>query len=127
ATRAMAKLTGQAGSYLLVGHSQGGHAVLAAQALAASYGHAGDLRAVVAFAPVWFPMTTFASIPLAGAPTSAVPDFYVFALYYFYGHGELWDGPGHGTDMIRADKRAQVRTMMTTSCDPDVTTLGQFA
>ena len=60
-TRAMSKLLkarATSGQVVLVGHSQGGHAVLSAQALVSSYGLTGQLAGVVAFAPMWIPSQT---------------------------------------------------------------------
>src|SRR5262249_46763792 len=74
------------------------------------------LKGVVAFAPVWFPLSTFAAIPILNLPIVVAPDFYVYALFYEYSHAELWDGAGHGTDMIHAGKQDTVRSMLTTMC-----------
>ncbi|HKA90045.1 MAG TPA: lipase family protein, partial [Haliangiales bacterium] len=98
---------------VIVGHSQGGHAVLGAQAVAKDYGVA--LKGVVAFAPVWFPIRTFAAVPFLYGP-SAYPDAYAFAFLYFYGHGELLDGVGHGGDIFRADKRAAISATVAGEC-----------
>ena len=55
----------------LIGFSQGGGAVLSAQALAGSYGCDGTPRAVVAFAPQWpTRLNSFAFVDLLRAPDS---------------------------------------------------------
>ena len=58
--------------------------------------------------------------PAAGVDTSNAPYIFEYQLDYFYGHGELLDGPGHGVDLIQAAKQAQVETMVTTKCLDDV-------
>ena len=107
------------GQTVLVGHSQGGHAVLSALALHASYGSGGTLAAVVAYAPSWFPMTSFGAL-------LALPDEYPLAtqydtvaasLWYHYSHAELLDGPDSGPALFAASKRDAIRAFFETSCD----------
>lgn len=121
ATRAMKRLLPPANAptqVALVGHSQGGHAVLSTQALAAKYGLEGKLVGVVGFAPLWIaPRSWAAATSLAiGLTTKDSPGPLSFSLLYFYGHGELYDGPGGGLKMFQAPKQAQVKTMLTTLC-----------
>ena len=114
ATRAMHKLLGPdrtSQQVVLVGHSQGGHAVLSAQALARSYGLAGELVSVLAFAPVWFPARAMGAIiaPAAGFTTSANAGVIGLAVGYFYSHAELYDGPGSGRALFQAKAREAVQ------------------
>ena len=107
ATRALHELLDQAPEQaVLVGHSQGGHAVLSAQAYAKHYGSAGELAGVVAFAPFWAPARAFGVIiwPDSGYttddPTGAGGYALNTAVEYFYTHAELIDGPGHGQQIL---------------------------
>ena len=104
---------------VLVGHSQGGHAVLSALAMHATYGSGGNLAAVVAYAPSWFPMTSFAAL-------LALPDDYPLAtqydtvaasVWYHYSHAELLDGPDSGPALFAASKRDAIRAFFEQSCD----------
>jgi pimeloyl-ACP methyl ester carboxylesterase len=121
ATRAMQKLLspGQlSDKVVLVGHSQGGHAVLAAQALASQYGLSGSIAGVVPMAPVWFVGKTWGAAisPIAGQNTTDNPGVVGYATLYFYSHGEVYDGAGGGLTMFQASKRPQVQQLMTTQC-----------
>ena len=106
ATRAMQQLLGQTrDQVVLVGHSQGGHAVLAAQSYARAYGMSGRLAGVVAFAPFWAPARTFGVI-LGGYSAANPNDWYPLgtAIEYFYTHLELYDGPGAGKRLFVTGK-----------------------
>jgi pimeloyl-ACP methyl ester carboxylesterase len=111
ATRAMKKLLEQFPDQVaLVGHSQGGHAVLAAQSYAQSYGMAGKLAGVVALAPFWAPARAFGIViwPPAGYKVThqdgAVDEVGAYALNtaieYFYTHSELIDDAGSSKDIL---------------------------
>jgi pimeloyl-ACP methyl ester carboxylesterase len=103
ATRAMQKLLRDPPDRVaLVGHSQGGHAVLSAQAIARSYGMAGQLVGVAAFAPFWAPARTIGAIvsPAFGFNTTDAPGPISFAIEYFYTHAELYDGAGRGANLF---------------------------
>jgi hypothetical protein len=124
-TRAMTNLLAPgslSGDVVMVGHSQGGHAVLAAHALARSYGLSGRLVGTAAFAPLWFSSRAWGAIltSFAGYTTADNAGPIAYAMEYFYGHGELIDGPGHGLDPFRAALRTRVQTLETTSCLLDV-------
>jgi pimeloyl-ACP methyl ester carboxylesterase len=106
ATRAMKKLLEQFPDRVaLVGHSQGGHAVLAAQSYAQSYGLAGNLAGVVAMAPFWAPARTFGIIlsPESGYTASTPDGAYAInsAIEYFYTHAALIDGPEQAAQLLR--------------------------
>jgi pimeloyl-ACP methyl ester carboxylesterase len=106
ATRAAKKLLNDAPEKsVFVGHSQGGHAVLSAQALERDYGMAGELSGVVTHAPFWAPVRTFgfvmspASGYIVGDPIS---DYAINAgLEYFYTQSEVLDGAGAGDQILR--------------------------
>jgi predicted esterase len=102
---------------VLTGHSQGGHTALAALALAESYAHSGTIAAVALYTPLWLSQHAWAAIFLE-------PSTYGFAessagavsLWYHYTHGELLDGPGHGTDLILPAQQAVVRNFVGNDC-----------
>ena len=104
---------------VLVGHSQGGHAVLSALALDASYGSGGTLAGVVAYAPSWFTMRTFGAILAVPTeyPLPAAADTVAASVWYHYSHAELLDGPGAGALLFAADKRDRIRSFFDNSCD----------
>jgi hypothetical protein len=127
ATRAMKNLLPSAAlppKVFFVGHSQGSHVVLSAQAFAKSYGMEGELAGVAPMALLWVTDLTWgASLsPVAGLHTATDAAALSYGMYYFYGHGELYDGPGGGLAMFRADKRAQVAAVLSGSCESDVDT-----
>jgi pimeloyl-ACP methyl ester carboxylesterase len=113
----------------IVGHSQGGHAAIAAQHYARSYGLAGNLVGVASYAPWWTTMGSFAGIatPLGGFNTTDNGYVILFAMFYFYSEGELRDGPGGGLAMFKPEKRALVeQTMIGGSACYDVDHLKQL-
>ena len=106
---------------VLLGQSQGGHAVLAAQARARAENLPGEIVAVVAGAPMWFPPRLFARMitrdePRADAGTRDL----LWALYYFYGHAELEDGEGRGLDVIAPSLREPLGHALKTGCSAEV-------
>jgi pimeloyl-ACP methyl ester carboxylesterase len=136
ATRAMDKLLvagSLSGEVALVGHSQGGHAVLAAQAYASSYGLAGHLAGVVAEAPLWLSPRAWgaALTDVVGLRPAVGISTLTYAIQYFYTHGEIYDGPGHGMDMFQDSMKGPLHDALTTSCldtlDDRVSALGKHA
>lgn len=114
ATRAAHKILPanlDANQVAIVGHSQGGHAALAAQHYAAAYGTHGTLVGVATFAPFYTSMAAWGAItsPAAMFTTANDSTSILYAMEYFYSAGELRDGPGHGTDMFVAAKRDAVK------------------
>jgi pimeloyl-ACP methyl ester carboxylesterase len=98
--------------FALVGHSQGGHAVVAAQSYAASYGHAGTLVGVVAFAPLWTSLDLFAAATTSTANLTTATDVnsILYAMEYAYSAAELDDGSGHGVDVFQSAKQTAAKT-----------------
>lgn len=96
---------------VLVGHSQGGHAAIAAQHYAKSYGMSGQLAGVATYAPYWLSMASFGAITSPLAMFNTTKDAYTieFAMFYFYSQGELRDGPGMGLSMFQTAKRDLVK------------------
>jgi hypothetical protein len=109
----------------LVGHSGGSHAVLAAQGMAHRYGLAGELVGVAPLSLLWLSGQTWgaADSPLAGLNTQHDPALLSYSLFFFYGHGELYDGPGGGLAMFQAAKRDQVKALLTGSCEADMSAM----
>ncbi len=103
---------------VMVGHSIGGHAALAAHAYARSYGLAGELAGVATFAPFWLTNLAWGAVmhPVGGFTTAAHGYLLEFQLDYFYSHSEMYDGPGHGTDLVQPAKRELVKQLVTTQC-----------
>jgi len=110
------------GKVVVVGHSQGGHAAIASQAYAKSYGLEGELVGVAAFAPLWINSGAWGAAlsSLVGLNTKDNAGTIAYTLDYYYGHGELLDGAGHGGDVFKEDKRAQLKEILTTKCQHDV-------
>lgn len=113
-TRAMSKLLkpgATSDQVVLVGHSQGGHAVLSAQALAGSYGLSGQLAGVLAFAPMWIPGQTPGLIisNALGLNTTDDAGSLRLAMAYFYTHAEIYDGAGRGLALFQPNLRSRVQ------------------
>jgi pimeloyl-ACP methyl ester carboxylesterase len=133
ATRAATHLLPAAirpGKVVIVGHSIGGHGALSAHALAASYGHDGELVGVATFAPFWVSALAWGGVlnPALNFNTTTGSYLLEYDLDYLYSHGELLDGPGHGLDLIKPEKQDAVKTLLTTKCltpvADDMKTLG---
>jgi hypothetical protein len=116
-TRAMSKLLkpgATSDQVVLVGHSQGGHAVLSAQALAGSYGLTGQLAGVMAFAIAWIPGQTPGLVisKALGLNTTDDAGSLRLAMFYFYTHAEVHDGPGSGLALFQPSKRSLVKAAL---------------
>jgi pimeloyl-ACP methyl ester carboxylesterase len=112
ATRAAAKILPSPPSQVVfAGHSQGGHAVLAAHAYAKSYGMSGTLVGVAALTPLWFSMSTWGAIttPTGGFMTSKDVSLILYSMEYFYTAAELRDGPGAGLAVFQTAKQQAVK------------------
>jgi dienelactone hydrolase len=109
------------GDTVLVGHSQGGHAVLSALAIHESYGSGGTLQGVVAYAPSWFSMASFGALLAdpASYPLATEADTVAASVWYHYSHAELLDGPGSGVLLFAASVRDGIRQFFDQTCDPD--------
>jgi pimeloyl-ACP methyl ester carboxylesterase len=120
ATRAAANVLPQPPDKVaFVGHSQGGHAVVAAQSYAASYGHVGTIVGVAMLAPFWTSLDLFAAATTLTAGLSTTTDAHtiLYAMEYAYSAGELRVGPGHGADVFQVpEQTAAVDTMLGGDC-----------
>jgi alpha-beta hydrolase superfamily lysophospholipase len=107
----------------LVGHSQGGHNVLAALAESATYGIQGTLTGVAVYAPLWLSQRSWGALLDAGvvidrgytlagpyATASAV------SVLYHYTQAELLDGPGEGVKLFKPEHQALVKTFVESAC-----------
>lgn len=123
ATRAAAKvLPSPPSKVVFVGHSQGGHAVVAAQSYAESYGHSGTLVGVATFAPFWASLSLFgaATTTTAGLMTGSAGDTssILYSMEYAYSEGELnvgsggGSGTGHGVDVFQTAKQTAAKDAM---------------
>ena len=115
ATRAAAKiLPAPPAKVVFVGHSQGGHAMLAAHGYAKSYGMTGQLVGVAALAPLWSSMDLFTAgaTTAAGLTTATDVNSILYAMEYAYSAGELRDGAGHGVDVFATAKQAAAKDAM---------------
>ncbi|MEP6861430.1 MAG: alpha/beta fold hydrolase [Deltaproteobacteria bacterium] len=124
ATRAAAKiLPSPPAKVVFVGHSQGGHAVVAAQTYAKAYGMTGELVGVAALAPLWASLDLFAAgtTPTGGLMTATDDSAILYAMEYAYSAGELRDGTGHGVDVFATAKQVAAKdTMLGGECYDDV-------
>ena len=112
ATRAAAKiLVNPPAKVAFIGHSQGGHAVLAAQSMAEAYGMTGQLVGVATLAPFWASMTLFAAATTSTGGLSTATDVsaITYAMEYAYVAAELREGVGHGTDVFQTAKKAAAK------------------
>ncbi len=124
ATRALRKLLPAASltnDVLAVGWSQGGGAVLSAQALEKTYGAAGKIKGVIAFSPEWptrdnsFGYRDLLENPLDLTITKGVSSPTVAAMREF-SYFSAYLGPGHATDAFPAASRAGVQSAITSMC-----------
>jgi alpha-beta hydrolase superfamily lysophospholipase len=100
------------GRVFMIGHSQGGGAVLAAQALERTYGAGGDLQDVVASAPGW-PVTP--SISLFQAPwlSTGYGSLYALAVHAYFANYEGLERAGDG---FNATRRDAILDILNTQC-----------
>lgn len=107
---------------VIVGHSQGGHSALSAQALSATYGQQGVLSAVAVYAPLWFSQRSWGvllnpSVAMSlGFTIKDQPSASAVSIWYHYTHAELLDGPGEGVKLFRADAQAAVKKFIDEQC-----------
>jgi hypothetical protein len=104
-------------SVVMVGHSQGGGAVLSAQALEASYGAGGDLSLVISLAPGWRTTRDVAGLRYPRLPTSTgggMPATFASLFLYAWASNHL--GADHGGDLFGAAVRANVVATLERDC-----------
>ena len=106
---------------ILIGFSQGGGGVLAAQALEFSYGSGGKISAVVAVAPEYFSrLNSFGYVTMLRNPGAlTVAQGYtkpVVAATRHYAWFENTLGAGHGLDSLPADGGAETAVALESRC-----------
>ncbi len=115
---------------VLVGHSEGGSAVLSALALADAYGVDGVLSGVAAYSPLWISRRSWGALlavpslfPLATDRTGAI------SLWYHWAKSALYDGPDAGYELFQPAKVPELQQFFTQDCwaasFPDLTKNGE--
>ncbi|HEX9102206.1 MAG TPA: alpha/beta fold hydrolase, partial [Polyangia bacterium] len=99
---------------VIVGHSQGGHAALAAQSYAKAYGMKGTLAGVAVFAPLETSMALWAAATTsaAGLTTSQNVSTILYAMEYAYTAGALRGDPGGGLAVFQTAKQQAAKDAM---------------
>lgn len=103
---------------VMVGHSQGGHSVLASLALSETYGSAAPIVGVATYAPLWLNQRSWGAIlaPYGrNFPTakSAGPSV---SVWYHYTQAELLDGPGEGKKLFNPNNADALDAFVKTTC-----------
>ena len=115
ATRAAAQLLpSMPDQVVVVGHSQGGHAALAAQAFAHSYGLHGTLAGVAVMAPFWTSMSIWAAGATDASMFTTTNDSSAifYTMEYAYSAGLLRGDPSQGLAVFKPDKQAGAKDAM---------------
>lgn len=124
-SRALKRLyPGLADKTVLVGHSQGGHSVLAALAKSETYGAQGSIVAVAAYAPLWLSQRTWGALldeqTVKNYKYKLTDPAYTTAsavsVWYHYTQAELLDGPGEGEKLFDEAHRAAVKKFVEEAC-----------
>ncbi|MCB9611015.1 MAG: alpha/beta fold hydrolase [Sandaracinus sp.] len=106
------------GKIFLVGHSQGGNAVLSAQAIAGSYAPELDILGVTSLAPPWFNVRPLAQLGSASSlETGAIENF---AAMWAIGQQATTVSDASAFDVLFADNRDALRTHYSTQCIYDL-------
>jgi pimeloyl-ACP methyl ester carboxylesterase len=115
---------------VLVGHSEGGYASLAALSMAQSYGLDGVISGVAVYAPLWISKRVYGVIlslpsnfPFSSSNVGPV------SLWYHYTHSALLDGPDAGYELVQPSKVSDLQPFVTKDCwaasYPDLTKNGE--
>jgi pimeloyl-ACP methyl ester carboxylesterase len=116
-------------SVILVGHSQGGGTAVGALTLAATYAPELTIAGVAVYSPLWISARVNGAFLLepTSYPLATTPEGPVIA-WYLYTHGELLDGPGHGTDVFATADQTAIKNFVANDCwaatYPDLDALG---
>jgi dienelactone hydrolase len=118
--KALRKVIGHALSdkIVLLGHSQGGHTTLSALAMSSEYDAGGTIAGAFVYAPLWVSQAAWGGLPLLSTsyPFKDATLINAAAIWYMYTHGEALDGPGHGVDIFRPEKRAAIKDFQDNVC-----------
>lgn len=111
----------------LVGHSNGGHAALAAHAYAAAYPPEGTIDTVVVWAPLWISNAAWAALASDTGAALLTPAFAAMMLLYLDAHLEAYDGEAARVATYRPDRAAAVRTWLDGGCWRSLTAMATGA
>ena len=115
ATRAAANLLpSPPDKVVLVGHSQGGHAVLSAQSYVKAYGLSGTLVGIAAFAPLETSMALWAAAttPAGNLTTANDVSTILYSMEYAYSAGALRGDTGGGLAVFQTAKQQAAKDAM---------------
>jgi acetyl esterase/lipase len=124
ATRAARHLTraGLLSSHnAIVGHSNGGHAALAAQSYARAYGTDGTVDTVVVWAPLFISNAAWGALISDTGAALLTPAFIAMTLMYLDGHLAIYDDSATIDGAYLPGQRAAVSTLLETKCWGTVT------
>lgn len=107
----------------IVGHSNGGHAALAAQSYAQAYGSDGTIEAVVVWAPLWISNAAWGALVSDTGAVLLTPAFMAMTLMYLDAHLEVLGGASELAAAYLPDKAAAVRTLLEGGCWRDLTSM----
>jgi Secretory lipase len=100
----------------LIGHSNGGHAVLAAQAYADDYGAQGSIDSVVALNPFWLSNGAWGALLSSFGNTLVDSTFLALTLMYFVGHLDAYEGPEARLDAFLPETAEAVDSLLDSGC-----------
>lgn len=106
------------GQILLSGHSAGGHAALASQALQAGYASELNIIGVSAIAAVWFDTRVFGQLLTAPRWSTSGDDGWsvVYGSMYFIGHADAYDGSARAYEPMHPDRRDALMPVFENYC-----------
>lgn len=107
----------------IVGHSNGGHAALAAQSYAQAYGSDGPIAAVVVWAPLWISNAAWGALISDTGAVLLTPAFMAMTLMYLDAHLETQGGAAELAEAYLPGKAAAVRAWLEGGCWRDLTSM----
>jgi len=105
----------------LIGHSNGGHAVLSAQAYAGDYGLEGTLETVVVINPFWLSNALWGVLITPVGAALGNDTLYSTTTQYFAGHLAAWEGEDAAYDAFRPELREPMAGVFGGGCWSEVT------
>ncbi len=107
----------------IVGHSNGGHAALAAQSQAQAYGSDGTIDAVVVWAPLWISNGAWGALISDTGAVLQTPAFMAMTLMYLDAHLQVLGGADERLAAYLPGKAAAVRTWLDGGCWRDLVSM----
>ncbi len=104
-----------------IGHSAGGHAVLSAQAYAATYGLEGSLETVIPINPFWYSAGSWGALVSPVGVSLLDSTRMSGTMQYFMGHLAVYEGEEAVLDAFLPEKRQAAREMMEGGCWLEIT------